>query len=544
MLLIGLVVAVPVPDSSVKPSVLATRQASECASGWVGLPGLTLTEDTAWCVSNCAVGFCPTDKCSCDGEAAAAVPAAAAAPAIAAVPVATEPAAAVPAVAAAPAAAAAPAPVVPAAAVPAAAVPAAAVPAAVPAAAVPVATAPVAAVPAVAAAPAAAAAPMEGAVPGDGVSSPPDNLMILSKDVKVYKETMKGDKTGDSNLPFDKLFIAYWGAGPFTPFEEEKGATMGDALKQGYNVIAMSFADRFQLDGSFGIDTDMCPYNKDHSLMPKGVDAKTGLQLPHEHQCMPSKANVSKAAGIPMDSWRYVLSFGGAAGPGPRMDEAGDVSQEDTFVEGFVKTYLDFKKDYGFDGIDIDVESSINSPVLRTFRKIYKALHEKGELISMAPETPSLNPGEFPVFQAGATNSYAPLVDTTIIDHVSWVAPQMYNDGIPFEGNAVKYIQSLQASSKLDWDGQELEIKIPASKIVLGFPATQAAAPVHALPEWETPEGLLALYRSSPELMATRGVMTWSAGHDYSSGWKWINVSDRHSNPEPTYMHMHMHMYM
>jgi chitinase len=240
---------------------------------------------------------------------------------------------------------------------------------------------------------------------------------------------------------------------------------------------------------------------------------------------MPSKKNVSEAAGISMDSWRYVLSFGGAAGPGPRMDEAGDESQEDTFADGFVETYLKYKKGYGFDGIDIDVESSINSPVLRTFRKIYQKLHEKGELISMAPETPSLNPGEYPVFQAGATNSYAPLVDTTIIDSVSWVAPQLYNDAIPFEGDPVKYIQSLQTSSKLDWDGTELEIIIPASKIVLGFPATQAAAPVHALPEWETPEGLLALYRSSPELMATRGVMTWSVGHDHSNGWKWIRAA-------------------
>ena len=80
------------------------------------------------------------------------------------------------------------------------------------------------------------------------------------------------------------------------------------------------------------------------------------------------------------------------------------------------------------------------------------------------------------------------------------------------------------AIAKLDWDGTELEIKIPPSKIVLGYPATQAAAPVHALPEWETPEGLLALYRSSPELMATRGVMTWSVGHDHSNGWKWIRA--------------------
>ena len=72
------------------------------------------------------------------------------------------------------------------------------------------------------------------------------------------------------------------------------------------------------------------------------------------------------------------------------MEESDDPAQEDTFVDGFVKTYLKYKAGYGFDGIDIDVESSINSPVLRSLRKIYQKLHEKGELISMAPETPSL----------------------------------------------------------------------------------------------------------------------------------------------------------
>ena len=490
-----LVVGIPLPQGT-KPSALAARQ-TDCAT--YGSISGDATEAT-WCAAACGANVCPEDKCKCvDGDAAPA-------------PVTTE--------AAMPAAVPAAVPVAVPGAVP------AAVPGAVPAA------VPGVAVPGEADDPYAAdeepgvAPPLEGSIPGDGVSIPAEGAVPLPKGTKVYVETNKGDKTGDKNLPFDKLFIAYWGSDPHTPWEGQKGATMADALTEGYNVIAMSFADQFKADGTFGIDTNMCsgPQVPDHSRSPKGVDAATGLQLPHTHQCMPSKGNVSKAAGIPMDSWRYVLSFGGAAGPGPRMDEAGDESQEDTFVEGFVKTYMQYKADYGFDGLDMDVESSINSPVLRTFRKIYKVLHDKGELISMAPETPSLNPGEFPVFQAGATNSYAPLVDTTIIDHVSWVAPQMYNDGIPFEGDAVKYIQSLQASSKLDWDGQELEIKIPASKIVLGFPATQAAAPVHALPEWETPEGLLALYRSSPELMATRGVMTWSVGHDHSNGWKWIRA--------------------
>ena len=43
----------------------------------------------------------------------------------------------------------------------------------------------------------------------------------------------------------------------------------------------------------------------------------------------------------------------------------------------------------------------------------------------MPPPRPRQNPGEYPVFQAGATNSYAPLVDTSVIDSVSWVAPQL-----------------------------------------------------------------------------------------------------------------------
>ena len=492
MLALLLVVpSIPLPQGT-EPSALAARQ-TDCAT--YGSISGDATEAT-WCAAACGANVCPEDKCKCADGAAAPAPVTTEATVPAAVPAAVpaEPAA-VPAIVPA---------VVP-----------GAVPGAVPE----------------------AAAPGEEEVgsdgfPGDGVSIPAEGDEPLPKGTKVYKETMKGDKTGDKNLPFDKLFIAYWGSDPHTPYKGQKGATMADALKEGYNVIAMSFADQFQADGSFGIDTNMCsgpqaPPDTGPGIGPwaDGVDPNTGLVGPHTHQCMPSKANVSKAAGISMDSWRYVLSFGGAAGPGPRMDEAGDESQEDTFAEGFVETYMKYKKGYGFDGIDIDVESSINSPVLRTFRKIYKVLHEKGELISMAPETPSLDPGEFPVFQAGATNSYAPLVDTSIIDSVSWVAPQMYNDGIPFEGDAVKYIQSLQTSSKLDFDGTELEIIIPASKIVLGYPATQAAAPVHALPEWETPEGLLALYRSSPELMATRGVMTWSVGHDHSNGWKWIRAA-------------------
>ena len=87
-----------------------------------------------------------------------------------------------------------------------------------------------------------------------------------------------------------------------------------------------------------------------------------------------------------INSWRYVLSFGGAAGPGPYMPQASSPEEreeiENKFVDGFVKTYADIKKEYGFDGIDIDVESSLSTPLLSAFRKIFKKLHAH-------PEAPS-----------------------------------------------------------------------------------------------------------------------------------------------------------
>ena len=127
----------------------------------------------------------------------------------------------------------------------------------------------------------------------------------------------------------------------------------------------------------------------------------------------------------------------------------------------------------------------------------------------------------------GAYNSYAPLMDTSVINHVSWVAPQMYNDQIPFTTDptetepAARYVKSLQARTKIQWDGRELEINIPANKIVLGFPATPAAGPARAMPDWEEPEALLKTFRNSPDLMKIKGVMTWSVGHDWNNGWKW-----------------------
>ena len=188
--------------------------------------------------------------------------------------------------------------------------------------------------------------------------------------------------------------------------------------------------------------------------------------------------------------------------------------------------YAELKAKYGFDGIDLSVESGLATPTLSAFRTVFKALHQQGDIVSLAPETPSLNPGEMDSFFEGSFNSYAPLVDTSILDSVSWVAPRLYNDALPQRSNVSKYVSSLREGRELEWDGRQIKVDIPPSKLVLGHPASADAVPARQLEGWQKePDALVDHYRASPELLATAGVMAWSVGHDYGSGWKWVTAA-------------------
>merc|ERR1712039_270051 len=127
-----------------------------------------------------------------------------------------------------------------------------------------------------------------------------------------------------------------------------------------------------------------------------------------------------------------------------------------------------------------------------------KQLHSEGQVISMAPQPLNIDPGEIKSFMEGSYNAYVPLVDSTIIDTVTYIAPQMYNNGMPL-GSIEKYIESMQSKSTIKWDSQELVLDVPSSKLVFGYPAANGAA-----------------------LLATGGLMTWSIGWDASNNWEWI----------------------
>ena len=88
----------------------------------------------------------------------------------------------------------------------------------------------------------------EGGNPaGDQEDAGPTFQEQLEARTDLEVDHTKVDQKGEQGLPFKHAIIGYWGAGPYTPFEGEEGPTIADALKQGYNVICVSFGDQVHL---------------------------------------------------------------------------------------------------------------------------------------------------------------------------------------------------------------------------------------------------------------------------------------------------------
>jgi len=283
-----------------------------------------------------------------------------------------------------------------------------------------------------------------------------------------------------------KAIIGYWGSAADKPKLEQ----LPEALKRGYNVISLAFGDTIKADGSFGIHTNL--------------------------GSVPVKSDISKDAGVEDSSWQYILSFGGQNAAGPYIS---DVS---AFVKGFLMNYENAKSKYGFDGIDIDIETGMTTPLLKALRTIFQELHSEGQIISMAPQPLNIDPQEVSVFMEGAYNCYVPLIDTTIIDTVTYVATQMYNNPMPLN-NMDLYLSSMQSNKTILWDQKNLIVNIPSEKFCFGYPAAPGAAPSGAAKPWGASGAkLMEHYRGDSALLATGGVMTWSIGWDASNGWDWI----------------------
>eukprot|EP00026_Physarum_polycephalum_P016270 Phypoly_transcript_17144.p1 GENE.Phypoly_transcript_17144~~Phypoly_transcript_17144.p1 ORF type:complete len:272 (+),score=46.78 Phypoly_transcript_17144:81-818(+) len=200
--------------------------------------------------------------------------------------------------------------------------------------------------------------------------------------------------------------IGYWGAYPGgIPSTVPQLAA---AISEGYNVIIYAFYD---------------------------VDANGALTQDPGAYPAPTKAAINSTK-----SFSYLASlFGGQNGVAPPLTLA-----PSAWAQAMYNNFVTLHNSHGFDGIDIDLENAWGTTpntVICGLRAFFKLMHTNGYVVSMAPQTTAVLPGQ--VYTPASWNSYAPLIDSSIVQYVDILAVQLYNNAVP--GNDIAgYASSLE----------------------------------------------------------------------------------------------------
>ena len=208
-----------------------------------------------------------------------------------------------------------------------------------------------------------------------------------------------------------------------------------------------------------------------------------------------------------------------------------------SFANAFTKGVLDAVTKYGFDGVDFDIEHRSGSDfakcaklvggIMQGLKKAKPAL-----LVSTVPQEPNLDPQEKTI--SVGHNEQAPLVAGYLncMDHVG---VQMYNSYASVEGTAYAetYAGNLVKSgfSTKDSSGKSYAIKVGASKLVLGFPASTSAAKSGYVNPTQLVTMVEHLRSSGIDVQA---LLTWSVGWDQGQNWAFAKaVASAPATPTP-----------
>jgi len=212
---------------------------------------------------------------------------------------------------------------------------------------------------------------------------------------------------------------------------------------------------------------------------------------------------------------KVFISLGGGDG-GVIMDNA-----PPQFSTNMANGILKFVNTYGFNGVDFDIEhrsgdmvkcGAIISSVIQQLKSA-----KPGLLISNAPQMTNLYP-DLSTVSAG-WNEWVPVVLKSL-DSFTYIQPQMYNTWAAVEtiAYAKEYIGKIEAGWTVNISGGTATVKIPSSKILLGFPSSRSAAGSGFL----NPADIASMVRSLGNKIA--GIMTWSIGWDQQTNWQFANA--------------------
>lgn len=238
---------------------------------------------------------------------------------------------------------------------------------------------------------------------------------------------------------------------------------------------------------------------------------------------------------------KVVLSIGGQNGEVELTNAAAK--------DNFVKSVSGLVDKYGFDGLDLDLEQfmktkdDFKNPTnaqninLIAGCKELKAKYGDNFMLTMAPET-----GYVQDCLMSGSGGYLPLI-YGLRDILTYVSVQYYNsgpmngsDGSPYQQGTVDFVvalvEMLLNGFEVGWGTGNMFPALREDQVVIGLPATKAAAPnggylseedlnkaVYALTKGESYGGRYTMQNSNgyPNL---RGIMAWSTNWDLKEGCK------------------------
>ncbi|MFF1761149.1 chitinase [Streptomyces sp. NPDC058266] len=261
-----------------------------------------------------------------------------------------------------------------------------------------------------------------------------------------------------------------------------------------YDIIAVAFADATATPGAV-----------DFTLDSAGLGGYT-------EDAFKADIKAKQAAGKSV-----VISIGG---------QNGTVSINDAnSATNFANSVYSLMQEYGFNGVDIDLENGLNSTYMSQALKSLSAKAGSDFVLTMAPQTIDMQSTSGEYFKTALA----------VKDILTVVNMQYYNsgsmlgcDGKVYSQGSVDFLTALACI--------QLEGGLDPSQVGLGVPASTSAAGsgyvspsvVNAALDCLTVGTNCGSFKPSKTYPGLRGAMTWSTNWDATSGNTWISAVSPH----------------
>ncbi|WP_432148911.1 chitinase [Streptomyces sp. bgisy029] len=266
-----------------------------------------------------------------------------------------------------------------------------------------------------------------------------------------------------------------------------------------YDIIAVSFADATPTPGAvtFKLDT-------------AGLNGYTDAQFRAD-------IKTKQAQGK-----NVIISIGGELGT-VRVDN-------DASATAFANSVYALMQDYGFNGVDIDLENGLNATYMTKALRQLSAKAGSGLVLTMAPQTIDMQSTSGEYFKTALN----------VKDILTVVNMQYYNsgsmlgcDGKVYSQGSVDFLTALACI--------QLEGGLDPSQVGIGVPASTRGAGsgyvspsiVNAALDCLTKGTNCGSFKPSKTYPSLRGAMTWSTNWDATAGFAWSKAVGPHVRSLP-----------